>query len=465
MDINRKNFLRMGGGLAAIIAAKKSPAIVRSLVGARSSIVEKTKLPYDAEVEYLESTGTQWIDTGINPQNAPTIVADMQILNSLDRDYFGNTNNRVGGESLLIANFSSYWLFYYRYASPYAVKVDYQSQGNREIWSIGKEVSVDGVLKYASPNTYVHDANQTNIFIFKSGRGNASTFRLFSFKLYDGSFLVRDMIPVRFTNELGQSEGAMYDRVSRKLFRNQGTGSFVIGRDINPISARSYVNDGLIAMWDGIENAGWGVHDANATSWKDLVSGQSSEAFQSTEEVSDNAVFTTTRKLVLMNDVEATANNINTLTVQRVAQEMKQSVNNNAACSIGFCPKRFGVCMYFRHAGGGNGHGPMGYSFAPEFGAFGNEYYNPSDTYPLNSRTMIVGANNNPISGYEGDYELSPYGKGLTWGGTSNDVSAFITSSTSGKYKNCCIRIYNRALTADEIAINNAIDKQRFKLP
>ena len=25
----------------------------------------KPKLPYDAEVEYLESTGTQWIDTGI----------------------------------------------------------------------------------------------------------------------------------------------------------------------------------------------------------------------------------------------------------------------------------------------------------------------------------------------------------------------------------------------------------------
>ena len=38
-------------------------------------------------------------------------------------------------------------------------------------------------------------------------------------------------------------------------------------------TARDYVQDGLIAMWDGIENAGWGVHDPNATVWKDLFGG------------------------------------------------------------------------------------------------------------------------------------------------------------------------------------------------
>jgi hypothetical protein len=36
-------------------------------------------------------------------------------------------------------------------------------------------------------------------------------------------------------------------------------------------SAKSYIQDGLIAMWDGIENVGYGVHDENATVWKDLV--------------------------------------------------------------------------------------------------------------------------------------------------------------------------------------------------
>lgn len=36
-----------------------------------------------------------------------------------------------------------------------------------------------------------------------------------------------------------------------------------------------YVTDGLIAMWDGEWNIGGGVHDANATTWVDLVGGAS----------------------------------------------------------------------------------------------------------------------------------------------------------------------------------------------
>ena len=36
-------------------------------------------------------------------------------------------------------------------------------------------------------------------------------------------------------------------------------------------TSASYVQDGLIAQWDGIDNAGTGVHDPNATVWKDLA--------------------------------------------------------------------------------------------------------------------------------------------------------------------------------------------------
>ena len=39
-------------------------------------------------------------------------------------------------------------------------------------------------------------------------------------------------------------------------------------------SASFYVQDGLVACWDGIENAGSGIHDSAATAWKDLVAGR-----------------------------------------------------------------------------------------------------------------------------------------------------------------------------------------------
>ena len=55
---------------------------------------------------------------------------------------------------------------------------------------------------------------------------------------------IQHLVPVRFTNELGQTEGAMYDRANPTvgmnpdgsartdgLYRNRGTGAFVIGSD------------------------------------------------------------------------------------------------------------------------------------------------------------------------------------------------------------------------------------------
>ena len=59
-----------------------------------------------------------------------------------------------------------------------------------------------------------------------------SSVKIAYMQFFENGSLVRDFIPVRFTNELGQSEGAMYDKVSRQLFRNAGTGQFVIGPDV-----------------------------------------------------------------------------------------------------------------------------------------------------------------------------------------------------------------------------------------
>ena len=37
------------------------------------------------------------------------------------------------------------------------------------------------------------------------------------------------------------------------------------------IGADAYIQDGLLHMWDGIENAEWGLHDNNSLIWQDLV--------------------------------------------------------------------------------------------------------------------------------------------------------------------------------------------------
>lgn len=61
--------------------------------------------------------------------------------------------------------------------------------------------------------------------------GFANMVRIYHMDISSGAGYIRRFVPVRFTNELGVSEGAMYDRVSGELFGNAGTGAFVIGPD------------------------------------------------------------------------------------------------------------------------------------------------------------------------------------------------------------------------------------------
>lgn len=42
-------------------------------------------IPYDAEIEYLQSTGTQWIDTGVVP-TAGTIISIGEISHNYTVD-------------------------------------------------------------------------------------------------------------------------------------------------------------------------------------------------------------------------------------------------------------------------------------------------------------------------------------------------------------------------------------------
>ena len=41
----------------------------------------------------------------------------------------------------------------------------------------------------------------------------------------------------------------------------------------SPFSTSAYVQDGLVACWDGIGNAGAGVHADNVAVWKDVIGG------------------------------------------------------------------------------------------------------------------------------------------------------------------------------------------------
>jgi len=221
----RREIIKAGAGLTAILAAGKAPAhLVRSMLGGRNALMAGKRLPYDAEVEYLESTGTQWIDTGIRPASTTKAVVDTAF-----------TSGSVLG-AIVSSNYSTWFCFtggtattvryYYGGVSNYDYTID---KTMRHVYGISKDFEIDGAVVYTSSNTLT--TGTQNIYAFgRINNGNPNDLlrgKIFSLKIYDGDDLVRDFIPVRVG-----TVGYLYDRVTRKLFGNAGTGDFEIGPDI-----------------------------------------------------------------------------------------------------------------------------------------------------------------------------------------------------------------------------------------
>lgn len=220
-----------------------------------------------------------------------------------------------------------------------------------------------------------------------------------------------------------------------------------------------YVTDGLIAMWDGEWNAGPGVHDPNATTWKDLVGGV--EAYASTS----SAKF-----LFAQNVCRCDLSSINSsfgvlvayllgdvgLSVRQIDVVYSSSSSSSCAplCLSGISSRQF-LC-----ANVGGLIGQVGYS---QFGAT-NVSVTQLHAYsvvltggwPIMSAAFADGQSLD-ISGYKTAItQYQPYSQGRIFLGYKNNQNNVLDLAN--------VRLYSRALTAAEIATNNAIDKARFNL-
>lgn len=186
-------------------------------------------MPYDSKVEYLESTGTQWIDTGIYGSNNSKLELDEQILElGASKAVFGcyATNNNLyiyqaGG------NNSGKWQLGFGYNANVGT-----TDTNRHSFVFDNfDIKIDGTIIFS--HTPKNFATPQTLLMFNMFNGageiySSTRMRVFSCKLYNSNTLVRDFIPVR-KNGIGY----MYDRVSGRLFGNSGTGQFILGNDIN----------------------------------------------------------------------------------------------------------------------------------------------------------------------------------------------------------------------------------------
>lgn len=223
-----------------------------------NNISYQWKLPDEyQEVEYIESTGTQWINTGVIGRPNIKVETNFELTDSTNISNCGFIGSREdSGQTrfYIISFYQNKW------------HLGLQSDINSSIYPVfGSQIqnvifqNIDGNYSLTVDGANIYSGNSTfsttyPMYLFGvNNYGTAS--RLSSFKLYtlkiqqDGNY-IRNFIPCyrKLDNEIG-----LYDLLSQTFYTNQGTGTFIKGNDVDKTFYGGYVdliNGELVEEWE-----------------------------------------------------------------------------------------------------------------------------------------------------------------------------------------------------------------------
>ena len=244
----------------------------------------------------------------------------------------------------------------------------------------------------------------------------------------------------------------------KKLIR-ASDGLVLFERQINP-----YIADGLIAMWDGIWNTGFNNHDQNATTWIDLVGNNIVTTTSTTAPTTlDNGFrFNGSQYFTVTPDdnIKSVGTNQHNITVEIGFNANPQSKENQGLLGFGTSSQR-NIWMFF-------GNPPTSTSTtlnAQLQNSSPLRLWYRNGVFPTGTKHHVVFSSSSKfMSGWLDGIKVSST---PTIGKQTSLGQSFIgrISGYNNFYGDIYfIRIYNRALTEDEIAANYAIDKQRFNI-
>lgn len=184
-------------------------------------------LPYDAEIEYLESNGNQYIETGIIP-DADTGMSIHVVNSNTNTAFMAGLRNSSG---------NTRWGFVY----DGGYYVEYNTDNHLSIRGVEASVQLNwlndgkgrGITQSEQKEINLPSLSFVPLFNIRLFGAAGMTGQIYSWsgkmtmaKISQGSRVIMDLIPVR----VGQT-GYMYDKVSGQLFGNDGTGDFTLGND------------------------------------------------------------------------------------------------------------------------------------------------------------------------------------------------------------------------------------------
>lgn len=187
------------------------------------------------QLEYIESDGTQWIDTGITPNDSTGVLLEASVPNaSKENRLIGVKDSENFGFS--IGTYSGKMSF--SFGSVISQKSD---------WNISNNTKFTAKLNYLGDRkATVNTGSEYTISTLSSGLSESmvlfgqynngistSISRIYNCKISDDESLVRDLIPAIRNKD---NATGMYDNVTGMFYINDGSGDFIAGPEVQEIN-------------------------------------------------------------------------------------------------------------------------------------------------------------------------------------------------------------------------------------
>lgn len=287
------------------------------------------------ELSYIQSGGSQYIDTEFKPTGSTKVVCDFKMLNqgSSQQGVFGSRPGTSGRFTVFTGNTTA------------DLQVDYNTEqtlasvsssitglnvNSRTTLEVSNSLVINGTtVKTVSAASF---ASTYNLFLFANNNvGTAQlpgSMKLYYCQIYDNGTLVRDFVPC--INEDG--EVGLYDRVNSKFYGNAGTGTFSAGTETGEVISTNcvarrikkvYIGVGGVARpcWSGGEPTYYGA----------ITSLSASRAYHAATTVGDYALFGGGQNTALQSGVDA----YNTSLIRTSAPNLSRARRWLTAATVG----------------------------------------------------------------------------------------------------------------------------------
>lgn len=192
--------------------------------------VPAPKLPSGyTELEYIQSSGTQYIDTGFKPNQDTRVVTkfDMMQTDTAWRKLWGSGSGSYDLDFALWNAGTTKLQSYYGTKTNNTVPITDMSldvDANKNVWKYsGETITFDKNNFTCAYSMYIFNVNKDDNSAYLPG-----IMKLYYFKIYNNDVLVRDFIPCK--NQSGTI--GLYDTVNSQFYSNVGTDTFIAGPDI-----------------------------------------------------------------------------------------------------------------------------------------------------------------------------------------------------------------------------------------